>query len=227
MGEETRIKLKGAVKIAGEKLRESTVSFGQATQFLQIDMTEIEALKKLYKDQGKKLSTTAIYTKAVAEAMREHPQMNARLEGDTVIRYEDVNPGIAVDTPKGLLVVVLPRVQGKSLDQINEELADLIDRTKNNRITMDDFRSGTVTISNMAMMNADFFTSIVNNFEAVIMGFARTRKCAVVDDDDNIVIRPMSYVMVNINHTITSGVPANLFLNTVARNLEHPKEYLL
>lgn len=225
MSGETRTKLKGIPKVAADHLLESVLGFSQATQFLEVDMSEVEKLKAEYKNRGQKISSTAIFIKAMALAVAEYPHINSRLEGDTIIQYDDFNPGIAVDTPSGLLVVVLKSAQDKSLDQINTEVSELLNRARNKKLTMDDFEGGTMTISNMSMTNVDFFTSIVNNFETVIMGFGRTKKRVVVGENDEILIKPMSWIMVNINHSLTSGVPSNLFINHIAMVLENPKLY--
>lgn len=225
MSGETRTKLKGIQKVAAERLLESVLGFSQATQFLEVDMSEVEKLKAEYKNRGQKISSTAIFVKAMALAVAEYPHMNSRLEGDTIIQYDDFNPGIAVDTPKGLLVVVLRAAQNKTLDQINAELSELLERVRNNKLTLDDFKGSTMTISNMSMTNVDFFTSIVNNFETVIMGFGRTKKRVVVGENDEILIKPTSWIMANINHTLTSGVPSNYFMNHIATVLENPKRY--
>lgn len=226
MSGETRTKLKGIPKVAAENLLESVQGFSQATQFLEVDMSEVEKLRAEYKKRGQKLSSTAIFIRAAALAVKEYPYMNSRLEGDTIIQYDDFNPGIAMDTPKGLLVIVLKAAQNKSLDQINEEVAELLCRARNNKLTLDDFQGGTMTINNMSMINVDFFTSIVNNFETVIMGFGRPKKRVVVGENDEILIKPMSWIMANINHTLTSGVPSNKFMNHIAMVLENIKEYL-
>ena len=86
------IPLKGVKKIVGEKMLENTVGFGQARQFLEIDMTEVEKLKKNYLKQGIKLLSTAIFAKAAADAIKVFPEANARLEGSDIIEYADVNP---------------------------------------------------------------------------------------------------------------------------------------
>ncbi len=225
MSGEKRTKLKGIPKVAADRLLESVLGFSQATQFLEVDMSEVEKLRAEYKNKGQKLSSTAIFIKAIALATLEYPKINSRLEGDTIIQYDDLNPGIAVDTPKGLLVLVLKAVQNKSLDQINNEVEELLERAKNNKLAVEDFQDGTMTISNMSMTNVDFFTSIVNNFETVIMGFGRTKKKVVVGDNDEILIRPMSWIMANINHSLTSGVPSNHFINHIAKVLENPRQY--
>lgn len=225
MSGEKRTKLKGIPKVAADRLLESVLGFSQATQFLEVDMSEVEKLRAEYKNKGQKLSSTAIFIKAIALATLEYPKINSRLEGDTIIQYDDLNPGIAVDTPKGLLVLVLKAVQSKSLDQINNEVEELLERAKNNKLAVEDFQDGTMTISNMSMTNVDFFTSIVNNFETVIMGFGRTKKKVVVGDNDEILIRPMSWIMANINHSLTSGVPSNHFINHIAKVLENPRQY--
>lgn len=225
MSGETRTQLKGIPKVAADRLLESVLGFSQAAQFLEVDMSEVEKLKAEYKNRGQKISSTAIFIKAMALAVAKYPHINSRLEGDTIVQYDDFNPGIAMDTPKGLLVLVLKAAQNKSLDQINAEVLELLDRARNNKITLDDFKGGTMTISNMSMTNVDFFTSIVNNFETVIMGFGRTKKRVVVGENDEILIRPMSWIMVNINHSLTSGVPSNHFINHIAMVLENPKQY--
>lgn len=220
-----RTKLRGAAKFAGEKLLEGALGFGQAMQALEVDMTAIGELREEYKGRGLKLSSTAVYVKAVAMAMREHPEMNSRLEGEELVQYKNCNAGIAVDTPKGLYVVVLRDVQDKSLDAVNEGVGELLERTRAGKLTLDDFKGGTFTVSNMAMLDVDFFTSLVNNFETAIYGFGRVKKRPVVVEDDRIVVKPMSYVMININHTATTGVPANRMLKTLADILENPGKF--
>lgn len=223
--EEKIIPIKGIAKIVGEKMLESTISFGQARQFLEVDMTEVEELKQSYINKGIKLIPTAIFAKAAAIAIEEFPEVNARLEGDSIIRYADVNTGIAVETPKGLLSVVLKEVQKKSLEQVNNELRNLLNKVKTNKLTLDDFSGSTITISSMTSLDADFFTSIVTNFEAEILSFAKTKKRVVVDEKDNIVIRPTCWVATNFNHSIISGVTSTKYLCAIGRILEHAGEH--
>jgi pyruvate/2-oxoglutarate dehydrogenase complex dihydrolipoamide acyltransferase (E2) component len=121
MGDRKIIPVKGISKIVGDLMRESAVGFGQARQFLEIDMRQFEKVKAHYSEKGVKLMTSAILAKAAAIAVADFPQVNARLEGETIVQYEDVNPGIAVETPRGLISVVLKEVQRKELVQVNEE----------------------------------------------------------------------------------------------------------
>jgi 2-oxoisovalerate dehydrogenase E2 component (dihydrolipoyl transacylase) len=227
MGETKIIPVKGITKIVGDLMRESAVGFGQARQFLEVDMRQLEKVRAHYAEKGVKLMTTAILAKAAAVAMADFPEANARLEGENILRYEDVNPGIAVETSRGLISVVLKEVQKKDLIQVNEELRALIEKANTNKLTYDDIHGSTVTISSLSSIGVDFLTSIVTNFEAMIISFGKTKKRPVVDENDQIVARPTSWVTANFNHSIIGGSTSAGYLCRFGEILEKAEEYFI
>ena len=140
MGDKKIIPIKGITKIVGDLMRESAVGFGQARQFLEVDMRQFEEVRSYYAQKGIKIMSTAMLAKAAAIATADFPQVNARLEGENIVQYEDVNPGIAVETPRGLLSVVLKEVQKKDLLQVNDELRELINKVNTNKLAPDDIK---------------------------------------------------------------------------------------
>ena len=176
------------------------------------------------------MSLTAFFVKAVAYGLQKTPEMNARLEGDNLdelVIYDSVNVGVGMSTPKGLIVAVVKDAQNKSLDQISEELNDLVDRARANKLRMEDIQGSTVTISNLANTNSVAFSSIINNNETLIIGFGRIKKEVIVDDNGEIAIANIGRMIVNMNHTATSGLPTAMATEQIKLALESPEEYLL
>jgi len=223
---ERREKL-GVLKLIGENLRNSSNAYAQPSGVVTMDLEKFVQMREEFKKEGKRISSTACYVKAVALGLEKYPELNARLDGDEIVYYDDINVGVGVDTAKGLMVIVVREVQNKSLEQIAEELNDLVDRARIGKLTMDDITGSTITISNLDKSRIEFFESVINNDEAVIMGFGRIQKMPVVDENDQIVVHHVGRLIDTINHTLTSGVKISQFDEYVATILENPKEYLL
>lgn len=221
-----REKLSGIRKLIGTKLHQSRTSIPHATIMTTVDMTELDKLKKEYKAKGESLSTTAFLVKAIGLKLKKYPQLNTRLENGEVIYYDTADAGIAVDTPKGLMVVTVKDVANKGIKQITEELRDVVDRIKRGKASPDEMTGSTFSVSNEAMSTNDYFDSIINNNECIIIGLARAKKQIVVNDDDTTSIRLMANIMGNYNHMLADGMPVAAFLGEVAALLADPKQLL-
>ena len=224
---EKRTKLTGIRKIIGEKMKQSLLDNPHVSGYVKVDMSDILKLKEEFKDNNKKISMTAFIIKAIAVAMEKFPELNARLEENEIITYEDVNVGVGVAAPNGLFIVVVKEAQLKSLEQISEELSLLIEKAKTGRITMDEMTGSTITISNLSMTRIEAFFPIINNNECLIIGIGGIKKELVVNDDDTTSIRQMGTISCNVNHAITDGFPGTMFTCEVVANLENPYEKLL
>lgn len=227
---ETRRKLTAVEKLIGANLRNSMNSFGQAMSSVEVNMDKLVEFKNSYKKRGIRMSYTSLFVKAVAYALKENPSINSRLEGenlDELVTYDSINVGIGIDTPKGLIVAVVKDTQDKTLDQISEEVNDLVDRARVNKLKLEDIQGSTVTISNMTSTEDVLFTSIVSNNESIIYGFGKIKKEVIVDENDQIKIAHIGRVMQNINHTATTGMPALKSTTAIKTALEDPEKYLL
>ena len=224
---EIRKKLTPMQKAVGKNLLKSTTSFAQTTGHAIFDVDELVEIKKELKEQGMRVSYTALFTKAIALTLKAFPMFNARLEGDEVIEYDNINVGVGIDTPKGLVVAVVKDTQDKSLFEVAQDLNDIVDRARENKLTMADLSGGTVTISNLIGTGSIAFSSIVNNNEAVIFGIGDIRKEPVVNDDDQIVIKNVCRINTNGNHTLINGMDSVRMGVRLREIIENPRQYLL
>lgn len=224
---EKRVKLAGIRKFIGDKLLESVNTIPQVSGTIPIDMTEFLALLEALRKNGHKVSGTSLLVKALAIALTESPQLNARQENDEIVYYDHINPGIAVSADSGLLVVTMKNVQEQSLMEIEAQFRELIGKVTAKKLTMDDTTGGTVTISNLMKEKLTSFNSIINNNECLIVGVGGLQKQAVVLVDGTIAARDMCTLIVNMNHTIVDGIAATKFLTRMQELLQNPAVRLL
>lgn len=222
MGEEHRVKLSRMRKIIGNNMRNSNMNNPKTTGFMLCDVTELLKMKETLAAAGNKVSDTAIFLKAIAVALKEHPSMNSRLDEDECIVYDSINAGVAVDTPRGLVVLTVRDTQSKSLMEISKDFQALMGRLRENRLTLDDYSGSTYTISNLSKSEGGFFTSIINNNECILVGIGGIHKQALVMENDEIAPRSVLYLMVNGNHVLVDGVETGKFMSRVKEILEHP-----
>jgi pyruvate dehydrogenase E2 component (dihydrolipoamide acetyltransferase) len=213
-----------------ERMATSAHSVAAVTLTTEADATELVRLREqLESDAAQPLPAyNDVLAKLVAQALTEHPALNARWEGDTILQATTVNIGIAVDTERGLLVPVLRDVQSKSLRQIAGESAALIDRARSGRITADEMQGGTFTITNLGMYEVDAFTPIINLPECAILGVGRiVPKQVVVDAEaERVAIRHMAFLSLTFDHRLVDGAPAARFLQRVKQYVEKPYLWL-
>jgi pyruvate dehydrogenase E2 component (dihydrolipoamide acetyltransferase) len=221
-----REKLTKIRKTIGDNLMNSLITIPHATISTTVDMTDLIDLRKARKADGENLSITAFIMKAVERHMEEFPIFNCRCEGDEVIYYDQVNAGVAVDSPRGLMVINVPDVQKKSVAELTGEMRERVANLKAGKITMEDISGSTFTISNEVMSTNDFFNSIINNNECFIIGLARYKKQLVVNDDDSTSIRQIANIILNFNHRMVDGMGAAAFLGKIAETLCNPAQLL-
>ncbi|MCI0378266.1 MAG: 2-oxo acid dehydrogenase subunit E2 [Gemmataceae bacterium] len=194
----------------------------------QADASEIEAFRRQQEGKGPKLTVTAFVLKACAIVLKEHPQFNSSLDvakGQLVYKHY-YHLGVAVDTERGLLVPVLRDVDKKSVHDIGREMAELAERARLKKITADDLRGGTFTISNLGGIGGTAFTPIVNYPEVAILGLSRSRMQPVWKDGQFAprLILPLS---LSYDHRVIDGAAAARFTRRLADMLENPLVMLL
>ena len=214
-----------------ERMTASAHTAAPVTLTTEADATELVRLRaQLLEDgRGPVPSYVDVLAKLVAAALAEHPMLNARLDGDVIHQSPTVNMGIAVDTERGLLVPVLRDMAAKSLRQIAQESAALIERARAGRLTADELTGGTFTITNLGMYEIDAFTPIINLPECAVLGMGRiVAKQVVVDAEaERVAIRQMVFLSLTFDHRLVDGGPAARFLQRVKQYVERPYLWLV
>jgi pyruvate dehydrogenase E2 component (dihydrolipoamide acetyltransferase) len=217
--------------IAANMLR-SVQEIPHLTNFDDADVTELEHLRKAsaaeYAKSNLKLTALAFVIKAVSLSLRQHPTVNASLdlEKGEIVYKEYVNLGLAVDTPRGLVVPVLRDCDRMSIPQVAQAIAETAEKAKNAQYGVEDLRGGTFTISNLGAVGGAYSTPIINWPEVAILLVGRSRKMPVVRDD-RIEPRLMMPLSLSYDHRIVDGAMAARFLNEVIGYLESPGRLLL
>ncbi|GHV54631.1 hypothetical protein FACS1894206_07840 [Deltaproteobacteria bacterium] len=220
---EKRVRLNAMRRYVGKALQHSVVTYPQASGLFQVDTTPLLAMKQRYAEEGKNVSFTAFVVKAVALALGDFPQLNARIEDDELVLYDEINPGIAIADDKGLYVMVLRDAGSKSLLQISDAIREMTRKVRENKVLPEDMTGGTITISSAGTGRTEIFTSIVTNDQALIIGVGRTKRQPVVLPDDTVGVRSMTWFATNMNHLITDGRPVSRFRDRLGEILEDPE----
>jgi pyruvate dehydrogenase E2 component (dihydrolipoamide acetyltransferase) len=220
----------GLRRVVAQRMFQSARTVPRVTHTTEADVTETVRMRQGLvagaESRGEvRPSYTDIIVKIVAQALREHPRMNARLAEEQVQLLEDVNVGVAVAVPEGLTVPVIHGADSKSIKAIAHESRDKIERARAGTLANEDLTGGTFTVTNLGTYEIDAFTPIINLPEAAILGVGRiVEKPAVVDGQ--ITVRSMMYLSLTFDHRIIDGAPAAAFLRTVKGYLEQPYELL-
>ncbi len=178
-----------------------------------------EAKKAEYERAGAKLTYMAFIIKAVTEALRAVPVLNASVEGDHIRYHQEVNIGVAVALDWGLIVPVIRDAGEKNLLGLSRALADLADRARHKQLKPDEVAHGTFTVTNPGALGAQFGLPIINQPQVAILGVGNVEKRPVVIDDA-IAIRPMAHLALGYDHRIVDGAVADHFMAIVKRSIE-------
>ena len=200
------------------------------TTFNEVDMTAIMEIRKKYKEVFKEkfgvgLGFMSFFTKAVTEAIRHFPKVNAQISGDEIIRFNYVDVSIAVSAPKGLVVPVIRNAEIMSLAEIEKAIKALAIKARENKITLEDMQGGTFTITNGGVFGSMMSTPIINPPQSAILGMHNIveRPVAV---NGKVEIHPMMYVALSYDHRVVDGRESVGFLVKVKEMLEHPERML-
>jgi 2-oxoglutarate dehydrogenase E2 component (dihydrolipoamide succinyltransferase) len=225
----TTVKMSRLRKVIAQRMVESLQVSAQLTTVVEVDVTRISRLRDRAKREfqareGVKLSFLPFFAVAAVEALKQYPVVNASIEDDQVVYHGEENLGIAVDTERGLLVPVIRGAGDLNIAGIARKIADVADRTRNNKITPDDLGGGTFTLTNTGSRGALFDTPIINQPQVAILGTGAVVKRPVVvtgaDGEETIAIRSMVYLALTYDHRIVDGADAARFLVAVKDRLE-------
>ncbi|BCS34392.1 acetyltransferase component of pyruvate dehydrogenase complex [Luteitalea sp. TBR-22] len=219
--------MRGIRRKTAEHMVASWHTIPHVTQCEKVDITALEQLRKQFAKRveagGGKLTVTSIITKVIAVAMRKFPQFNASVDlaKEEVVYKSYLNIGIAVDTERGLLVPVLKDVDQKSITQISAEIAQLAEKARAGKLSLEEMSGGCFTITNLGGIGGTHFTPIVNHPEVAIMGMSRSAM-EPVWNGESFEPRLMLPLSLSYDHRVIDGADAMRFLRFVAEALEQP-----
>jgi pyruvate dehydrogenase E2 component (dihydrolipoamide acetyltransferase) len=232
--DEEVIPISAVRRITADRMAASAHTVASVTLTSEIDATELVKLRKQLKADAEANkrpvpSYNDLLIKLCAEALAEHPYLNARFHEDSIVLSKAVHVGIAVDSDRGLLVPVLRDAQNKNVRKIAAETSALIERARNGQLKGDEMRGGTFTITNLGMFGIDAFTPIINLPECAILGVGRiVAKQVVIDADaEQVAIRHMMFVSLTFDHRLVDGAQAARFLARVRQFIEQPYLWLI
>ncbi|HEX8523704.1 MAG TPA: dihydrolipoamide acetyltransferase family protein [Tepidisphaeraceae bacterium] len=211
--------------VIAQRLQQSKQQVPHFYETVDVDMEQVSQLRvrmnKQLEQQNVRLSVNDFVIKAVASALIENPALNATFDGQTITRYGDVNLGLAVALPEGLIVPVLRNVDQMSLREIRVRSADLYDRARAQRLKRDELSGATFSISSLGSMGVREFSAIINPPEVGILAIGAAEKRAVVYNDQ-LAARSMMTVTLSADHRAIDGAVAAEFLRTLKQLLEEP-----
>ncbi|MBB6274502.1 2-oxoglutarate dehydrogenase E2 component (dihydrolipoamide succinyltransferase) [Pedobacter cryoconitis] len=201
------------------------------TTFNEVNMKPIMDLRGKYKDQFKEkygvgLGFMSFFTKAVCEAMKDFPAVNARIDGDSVVYNDFVDISIAVSAPKGLVVPIIRNAESMTLAQIEKSVIELATKARDSKLTLEEMTGGTFTITNGGVFGSMMSTPIINAPQSAILGMHNIIERPIAEKGE-VVVRPMMYLALSYDHRIIDGRESVGFLVRVKQLLEDPARLLL
>jgi 2-oxoglutarate dehydrogenase E2 component (dihydrolipoamide succinyltransferase) len=201
------------------------------TTFNEVDMKPIMDLRTKYKDQFKEkhgvgLGFMSFFTKAVCEALKDFPAVNARIENEEFVFNDFVDVSIAVSAPKGLVVPVIRNAESMSLAQIEKSVIELATKARDNKLSIEEMTGGTFTITNGGVFGSMMSTPIINSPQSAILGMHNIIQRPIAENGQ-VVIRPMMYLALSYDHRVIDGRESVGFLVRVKQLLEDPARLLL
>ena len=214
-----------------ERLLQSQATNAILTTFNEVNMQPVMDLRNKYKDKfekehGVKLGFMSFFVKAAVAALKKYPVINASIDGNDVVYHGYFDIGIAVGSPRGLVVPILRNVDQMSIAEIEKKIGEFGVKAKDGKLTLDELTGGTFSISNGGVFGSMLSTPIINPPQSAILGVHATKDRPVVENGQ-IVIRPMNYLAMSYDHRIIDGREAVLGLVAMKEALEDPARLLL
>jgi 2-oxoglutarate dehydrogenase E2 component (dihydrolipoamide succinyltransferase) len=214
-----------------ERLLESQANNAILTTFNEVNMAPVIAMRTRYKDtfektHGVKLGFMSFFVKAATYALKKYPILNASVDGNNIVYHGYFDIGIAVSSPRGLVVPILRNVDQLTLAEIEKQIADYGNKARDGKLSIEELTGGTFSISNGGVFGSMLSTPIINPPQSAILGIHATKERAVVEDGQ-IVIRPINYLALSYDHRIIDGREAVLGLVAMKELLEDPARLLL
>jgi 2-oxoglutarate dehydrogenase E2 component (dihydrolipoamide succinyltransferase) len=228
---EERVRMTKLRQTIARRLKDAQNTAAMLTTFNEVDMSAVMALRAEYKDMfekrhGVRLGFMGFFVKACIQALNDVPEVNAEIDGTDIVYKNYCHIGIAVGTDKGLVVPVVRDAQGKSLPQIETEIAALGKRARDGELGIEDMQGGTFTITNGGVYGSLMSTPILNAPQSGILGMHKIEDRPVAIDG-KVEVRPMMYLALSYDHRVVDGRGAVTFLVRVKECLEDPQRMML
>ncbi len=222
---DTVVKLAGLRKVVAQR---SHTEIPPVTQNTKVDVTELMKFRKmLLAETGSKYSVNDLILKATAKCLRAHPEVLVSLDGDQIIQRAHVNLGMAVALDAGLIVPVIRDADRLGLDALSAAAKDLASRAKSNKLTPDEYKGSTFSVSNLGMFGIETFTPIVNQPDAAILGVCAVEDELVMDDQGGISKHQVMRLSFTYDHRLIDGAVAAKFVMALRDLLEKPMSIIL
>jgi 2-oxoglutarate dehydrogenase E2 component (dihydrolipoamide succinyltransferase) len=215
-----------------KRLVEAQQNTAMLTTFNEVDMAAILALRKQYQDDfqrahnGTRLGFMSFFVRAVTEALKRYPSVNASIDGEDIVYHGYYDIGVAVSTDRGLVVPVVRETDALSLAQIEDQVDAYGERARAGKLTLEDMSGGTFTISNGGVFGSLMSTPILNAPQTGVLGMHKIQERPVVVDGE-VVVRPMMYLALSYDHRLIDGREAVQFLIAIKGMIEDPARILL
>jgi len=215
------IPIAGVRKVIFRNMHLSLATQAQLTLHTEASAAAIMRLRSRLNAAGAKVSYNAVLVKVIAQALKQHPLVNAGVEGEVIKVWRQVHVGVAMDLGRGLIVPKVRNVDSKSIREISADIDRLAEAAKAGRLALDDLTLGTFTLTNLLAWDIDDFTPIVNHPESAILGVGRIVEKPVARDGQ-VVIEPRLALSLSFDHRIIDGAPGAAFLKTIKDMIEEP-----
>jgi len=228
---EERVRMTRRRRTIAQRLLEAQQSTAMLTTFNEIDMSAVMDLRKRRNEDfqaryGVKVGFTSFFVKAAISALKAFPQLNAEIQGDEIVLKHYYDMGVAIGSEEGLVVPVLRNADRLSFAQIETQVKDLVAKTEQGKLSIEDLRGGTFTITNGGVFGSLLSTPILNQPQVGILGLHKIQDRPVAINGQ-VVIRPMMYVALSYDHRIVDGREAVQFLVHIKQMVEEPGFMLL
>jgi 2-oxoglutarate dehydrogenase E2 component (dihydrolipoamide succinyltransferase) len=228
---EERVRVSRRRQTIAQRLVESQQTAAMLTTFNEVDMTAVMELRRRRKESfqertGARLGFMSFFTKAAIGALKAFPKVNAELQDSELVLKKYYDIGVAVSTDEGLVVPVIRDADHKNFAEIEQGIADLATRAREGKLTLDDLRGGTFTITNGGIFGSLVSTPILTMPQVAILGMHKIQDRPVVVDGE-IVVRPMMYLALSYDHRVIDGAEAVSFLVRIKELIEDPESLLL
>ena len=226
-----REKMSGLRKTIATRLVNAKNTTAMLTTFNEVDMSAVMEIRKKYKDSFKEkhgvgLGFMSFFTKAVTAALKMYPAVNGMIDGNELVYHNYADVGVAVSTPRGLVVPVIRNAESMGMAQIESKIVELATRARDGKITIEEMQNGTFTITNGGIFGSMMSTPILNAPQSAILGLHNIVERPVALNGQ-VVIRPIMYLALSYDHRIIDGRESVSFLKAVKEMIEDPSRLLL
>ena len=228
---EQRVPMSRLRQRVAERLVQSQSTAAILTTFNEVNMAPVMEMRKKYqerfeKEHGTRLGFMSFFVKAAVHALKRYPVVNASIDGNDIVYHGYFDVGVAVGSPRGLVVPILRDADRMSFAEIEKKIGDFGKRAQDGKLAIEELTGGTFSISNGGVFGSMLSTPIINPPQSAILGVHATKDRAVVENGQ-IVVRPMNYLALSYDHRIIDGREAVLFLVSIKEALEDPARLIL